>query len=292
VPAPRHVVVTGAGGFLGSRIVDHVLAAGHRVTAVTRTTPPKRLEGVDVVVCDLADGLTLDEPADAVIHAAASLAHSSEDTLARDNVAATASVVRWAIDASVRELILCSTISVYGTVSLPVLTEATEPRSVGPYGRSKAMAEELVELAAPHLRSVILRLPALLGPDATRGPWLVEAAAAMITGDPVGVSNEAAPFNAVVHVDDVAAFMRDLIGRLPSGVTTANLAAGRPLPVIDVVRLLAERLESRSTIDLVPARSSPFVVSVERAQRVLGYRPSTLEAVIERYALDVSRPQP
>ena len=128
------LAVTGGTGFVGSHLIDSALAAGHRVSALTRRQQPSRA-GVNWVEGDLGDrdALTrLVEGADAVIHVAGTLA-----TLA----AATA--------AGARRFVFVSSLA------------AREP-ALSMYGGSKARAEEIVRESG--LDWSIVRPPAVYGP--------------------------------------------------------------------------------------------------------------------------------
>ena len=92
------ILVTGATGFIGSRIVELALESGHDVRALVRTLPGKSpaKDSIEYFAGDLLDPSSLaatSEGVDAVIHAAARVRWGSSAEFHRDCVIATARVV-------------------------------------------------------------------------------------------------------------------------------------------------------------------------------------------------------
>ena len=91
------VLVTGAAGFSGSRLVDALLERGHDVIAVVRrsggslSTEGRRSARLNIVTADLTQLLTLPDQVDAIVHTAATSPGKgvSAIEIVRDNVIAT-----------------------------------------------------------------------------------------------------------------------------------------------------------------------------------------------------------
>ena len=122
------VVVTGGAGFIGSHIVDALVARGHEVTVIDSFAPavhsarPEYLnDGARYVEADLADGATLErelEGADVITHQAAivGLGAGTLDgpLFVRANGVGTAELLRAALRRRVPRLVLASSMVVYG----------------------------------------------------------------------------------------------------------------------------------------------------------------------------------
>src|SRR3546814_9431812 len=88
-------------------------------------------------------------------------------------------------------------------------------------------------LAASGLPAVAIRLPAVIGPGAARN-WPVQVVGQIRRGDTVRIYNGEAPFNNVVHVDDLAAWVAALLtaSHMAPGMIAVPVAAAGPVTEI------------------------------------------------------------
>ena len=146
-----NLAITGGTGFVGSHLLKAALAAGHRVSALTRRPQPIR-SGLSWIEGDLADRAALArlvESADAVIHVAGVLNARDRAAFEEGNVAGTLAMLAAATAHGVRRFVFVSSLA------------AREP-ALSMYGASKARAEALVESSG--LDWSIVRPPAVYGP--------------------------------------------------------------------------------------------------------------------------------
>ena len=182
----RKVLVTGATGFLGGAVCEHLRATGGwDVTATGRDAAKggrvaaERFAPADLAEPGAADALVRGH--DAVVHCAALASPwGRREAFSRANVTATAAVLDAAVRAGVRRFVHISTPSIYGEhVHRENLTE-TSPLPAHPineYARTKLAAERLVLDARDRLEIVVLRPHALIGVgDTTLLPRLLRAA--------------------------------------------------------------------------------------------------------------------
>ncbi len=155
----RRVMVTGGAGFIGSHLVDALVAAGALVTVLDDLSNGRRanLSRVAEQICFL-EGSLLDrqlvrqavEGAELVLHQAAlgSVPRSMRDpaTTVEVNVAGTAIVFGAARDAGVGRVVYASSSSVYGDSTEMPRREGVEGRPLSPYALSKMMNEQLAEV--------------------------------------------------------------------------------------------------------------------------------------------------
>lgn len=207
------ILITGAGGFLGQRIVAAALVAGHPVRAVLRDPNriPEGWDGVDCIGADLGnpeDALALTQALTgvrAVIHAAAG--QGDDAAHARNTVGATARLIEAMQTVTpMPRLVLVSSFSVYGYAALPdwaTLDELTPPEidagQRDAYTRAKLTQEGLAICAAQSggMAVRVIRPGAIYGPTRTETARLGWKKGRRLTPG----SNVPVP---AVHVDHVA----------------------------------------------------------------------------------------
>ncbi len=168
------ILVTGANGFVGSRVVSDLLYNDYNVIALVRDNAdllPKH-DKLEVIKVNLENELIFDHHPFCIIHAAgqADPSNGSISIYIYDNIVATNTIVDFALKKSVKLFIYLSSLSVYGNIVETVLTEETNRVNVSPYGLSKYFGEEILK-CNEQLVSISLRLPGILGKGST-GPWL------------------------------------------------------------------------------------------------------------------------
>lgn len=166
------VLVTGATGFIGQKLVASLVEKGHSVTALVRDARKARglPKGVRLVKGDMLDEASLKKAVagnEAVIHLAAYFDFYPRNVklLYRVNVEGTRSLLNACVGTSVRHFIYCSTTEVIGPVQHPPGKENTELRPQFDYSKSKVMAEEIVRETAGKagFKHVIVRPTGVIG---------------------------------------------------------------------------------------------------------------------------------
>lgn len=145
------LALTGATGFVGTATVDHALASGHPVRALTRREQAPR-DGVTWIAGSLDDAAALArlaEGADAVLHIAGVVNAPTPAGFITGNVDGTRRMVAAAASQGVRRFVHVSSLS------------AREP-GLSLYGKSKALAED--EVRSSGLDWTMVRPPGVYGP--------------------------------------------------------------------------------------------------------------------------------
>jgi len=290
------VLVTGAAGFSGSRLVHALLERGHDVTAVVRRssgnlfTEGRKSARLNLVTADLTQLLTLVDPVDAIVHTAATSPGKgvSATEIVRDNVIATAQLAAYALRCAARQFIFFSSLSLYGIIRQQQVDETTPICDPDVYGSTKFIGEALVrDLSGQgHCSAIMLRLPGLIGPASHRN-WLSNVVEAARLGSEIAIYNPDAPFNNAIHVADLCRFVVDLIEHGWAGSDAITLGAGGTTTVRAAVETLTRALQSTSTVRIrSDAGQSSFTISSKRAAERYGYRPSDINSMLLRFAAE------
>jgi len=170
-------IVTGGAGFIGSHLVDALVAAGDEVTVVDHLRRAKRnLDPAQAVTrADVTDVAAMTAAFEAarpqvVYHLAAQIdvRRSVEDPAhdAQVNIGGTAAVLTAAQAAGARRVVLASTAGVYGDPAALPTPEDAALAPLSPYGAGKAAAEAYLSLFSRlyGLSAVSLRMANVYGP--------------------------------------------------------------------------------------------------------------------------------
>jgi UDP-glucose 4-epimerase len=278
-------LVTGGAGFIGSHLVDALLARGATVAVVDDLSSGRREQvpdGAALHVTDVSDAPAIAEVVgreqpDVVFHLAAqidvrkSLADPARD--ARQNVVGTAAVLEAARVAGTPRVLLASTGgALYGETDVFPTPETTPVAPFSPYGASKAAAESYCGLFTRlyGLSTLALRFGNVYGPrqdpHGEAGVIAIFAGAAA-EGRPVAVYGDGSQTRDYVYVGDVVA---GFLAAADSDVTGAiNIGTGVETSVLELVRALGVEPE------FAPARTGEVARScldVSRAAELLGWR--------------------
>ena len=258
---PR-ALVTGGAGFVGSHLVDRLLANGHRVCVVDDlSTGSTRNVAADaplnrVDICDaqaLRDVVVRFKP-ELVFHAAAQTdvrrSIREPDFDARVNVLGGLNVLRAAIAGGARRIVYASSAAVYGPPARVggAVSETDPTRPMSEYGASKLAFEHYLSAYAARglIEFAALRYANVYGPrqraDGEAGVVAIFTRQ-MLAGEPVTIFGDGTKTRDYVYVGDVVeATVRAARG--PSGVV-ANVGWGREVSDLELFRAVAAATQYR-----------------------------------------------
>jgi nucleoside-diphosphate-sugar epimerase len=293
-PAGHSFLVTGGAGFIGSHIVEQLVAAGGNVRVLDAFTTGSREniahlgDNIDLIEGDLTDAGVVRaavQDVEYVLHLAALVSvPESVDNPVRNfdvNLTGTHHLLLAARDAGVRRVVFSSSCAVYGDHGAPQ-HEELPPRALSPYAAAKLSAEQLCR-SFTHvygLPTVCLRYFNVFGPRQNpRGGYaaaipqfiltVIEERQPTIYGD----GHQSRDFVYVTNVVDAnlrACGVEEAIG----GVF--NIGTGRETSLLDLVSILSEQTGQPITPMFAPSRVGDIRRSygdISRATTILGYRP-------------------
>ena len=264
------VLVTGAGGFIGARVIDRLVAGGDEVRALALPNEAIAAD-VEIARADLRADAGLVEAArgcDAVIHLAARVGDWGDELEYYDvNTEGTRRLARAAVAAGVRRLVLVSSVTIYGAhINRRACDEDVEPVDpASAYSRSKVAAERVARAFAGELEIVIARPGNVWGAGSplwveTLGAELRRGRAFLIDGGRGDAS--------LAHVDNVAGGLVRMARVAGAAGRAYNLNDGAGVTWETYLTDLAARFDAAA-----PARSIPFPVAAAIARAMeLGAR--------------------
>jgi nucleoside-diphosphate-sugar epimerase len=295
-----HLLVTGAAGFIASRTVDLLLAAGHRVTGLDSLNDAydvrlkhwrlERLQGrpgfdfqkVDITRLPELTPLFAGQPAfDAVINLAAraGVRQSVENPWIyfETNLTGTLNLLELCRQHGVPKFVLSSTSSLYGAHNpMPYREDADTSRPLSPYAASKKAAEALCYTYhyLYGLDVTVLRYFTVYGPAGRPDMSLFRFVQKVSEGRPITLYGDGSQTRDFTFVDDIA---RGTIAALrPVGYDTINLGSDKPVVLMDAIRLVERLVGEPAIIESRPAHPADVMATwadVSRAGQILGWEP-------------------
>ena len=284
----RPVLVTGASGLCGTHVLRRLARTDCDLAAIYRHAPTgEPATGAPrIIESDLRAPENLPPRLRAVVHAAAHLGvpGASSSAIAADNVEATRHLIEHAISAGADKFIFFSAMSIYGKVTASTVNEGTEIRNPDAYGASKLLGEQMLAECSRQLPSVSLRLPSIVASDARYG-WITGLVAKLMAHERITFINPETPFNNLVHADDLADFVVNLIEQPFEGAQVVTLGAAEPMKIGDVVTHLKQRLSSKSDVQAKIQPGTPaFTIDSSLASRRFGWKPARVIDILDRLA--------
>ncbi|MFK7962065.1 MAG: NAD-dependent epimerase/dehydratase family protein [Phycisphaerales bacterium] len=295
--AGRRVVVTGGAGFIGSHLVDALVAFGAHVVAFDDLSNGSRdnltgacAAGATLVVGDLRDDAALRETiagSHVVFHQAAiaSVPRSVEEPVAYVDVNAggTMAALDAARDGGVRTFVYAGSSSFYGDRPGFPRRESMAPDIRSPYAAAKGAGEFSVRAYAQcfDFDAVTLRYFNIFGPrqrpDSPYAAVIPRFATAMLRGEPIRVFGDGKQTRDFTYVDNAvhANLLAGAGERFLRG-ETVNVAAGAPRTVLDLVARLEALIGVPAKIEHAEARRGEVrdsAACIDAARELLNYEP-------------------
>jgi cupin fold WbuC family metalloprotein len=289
------VLLTGASGYCGGRILDRLASHGHRIAAVIRPgtirsdrdgATAENIENVNIIQTDLGSPTGLPRQVKTIVHTAAkSLGPGvTNQDIAADNVEVTRRLIDYARRSGVEKIIFLSSISIYGDVAGSLIDDATPIINPNPYAASKLLCEQMLAECADEISSLSLRLPGVIGPG-SKANWLSSVLGQLKAGKPVHFTNPETDFNNAIHLDELAEFVNELVDIPLEGANVINLASEGYISVGEVVELLHQECGSTSELVGVDAPNAPnFTIDIGTASEKMGWTPSNIRDLLIRFA--------
>src|SRR5512133_420057 len=286
-------LITGAAGFLGSALANHLAREGHQVRGLDdlSTGDPQALSpDVHFTRGDVSDRpklWTLLQEVDVVYHLAARVSVQESVLYPRDynlvNVGGTVALMEAMRDVGVRRVVLASSGAVYGDLGDSTLIETANPNPRSPYAVSKLAAEYYVRTIGGlwGIETVSLRVFNAYGPGqhlpASHPPVMPHYLRQALRGSTLVMHGDGSQTRDYVYVDDVVSAMISAATAPGINHLVINSGSGRETSVRDVVRIIME-VTGVNAETIINPRNDPGVsrmcASLALAREKLGYQPN------------------
>jgi dTDP-glucose 4,6-dehydratase len=296
----KMILVTGADGFIGSHLVEHLVRAGYPVRAfvyynafdsrgwLDHVAAPVR-DGLDVYSGDIRDPHCVRQAmqgCEVVMHLAALIgipySYHAPDSYVDTNVRGTLNVLQAARELDVMRVIQTSTSEVYGTAQSVPIAEDHRLHPQSPYAATKVAADQLALSFHASFGTPVV----VLRPFNTYGPR--QSTRAVIPTVITQIAGKAKRVKlGALHPTRDFCFVRDTVRAFAAAASAENavgevinVSSGEEISIGDTARLIAGIMKVEIEIEAEGARVRPGPSEVERlcganakARRVLGWQP-------------------
>ena len=294
-------LVTGAAGFIASRVAELLLDAGHTVVGFDNLNDAYdvRMKHRRLARLEGRHGFTF-ERVDIVDRAAVTAAWEARGPFAAViNLAARAGVRQSVVDPwvyvdtnatgtlnlldlcrrdGVGKFVLASTSSLYGAHNpLPYSEETDTDRPLSPYAASKKAAEALCHTYhyLHALDVTIFRYFTVYGPAGRPDMSLFRFCQWISEGRPVQVYGDGSQSRDFTYVDDIA--RGTILGLAPLGYEVINLGGDQPARLDRVITLLEQEIGGRADLEFGPVAAADVPATwadIGKARRLLSWEPA------------------
>jgi nucleoside-diphosphate-sugar epimerase len=229
------------------------------------------------IECDLSKEVPNVE-ADIVIHMAARNPKDNNtfNDYFKDNIVVTENIIKYSRQHAVKKIISAGSVSSFGNVK-DILTEVSPRNDLNDYGLTKYVSERLI--ANSGIPSRILVFPGVIG-EGCNGNWLINTAYRLKENQDVVYYNPDGYFNSIIDIEDICWFIEKLIEKCFIDTDTYLLCACDGMMTKEVIQLLKEGLNSKSTINCVENKKG-FYIDGENGNQA-GFRSKSLKEIIEK----------
>lgn len=292
-------LVTGAAGFIGSHLTEHLVDEGWDILAVDCLSPyydvaqkranvaeMERTTAIDVRLDDLrtTDVRALLDGVDVIFHQAGQpgvrASWKEFDSYVEQNITVTRRLLEAARAVSMTRFVFASSSSVYGNALSYPTREDTLPRPQSPYGVTKLAAEHLCGVYARNwgVPTVSLRYFTVFGPRQRPDMAMHRLVDAALTGARFPMFGDGRQVRDFTYVGDIVAANIAAATTDVAPGTVINVAGGCATTLADVIRTV-ERLTGRA-VELERRAPQPGDVhrtggAVDVAKKVLGWTAKT-----------------
>lgn len=296
----RHILVTGAAGFIGSHLTERLLARGDSVTgidsfndyydpAIKRRNLAGALQNphfalLEGDICDEAfvRGAFQGTRPDVVVHLAAraGVRPSLQDPnlYHRVNVIGTQHILDACRAWTPSHCVIASSSSVYGGLTTVPFTEAMEiSKPISPYAATKRM-NELMGHVYHHvygLRFTFLRFFTVYGPRQRPDMAIHKFTRLIESGEPIAMYGDGTTRRDYTYIDDIIDGVMRAVDT-PFDYEIFNLGESHTTSLSELVALLGEACGKTPVIDRQPLQPGDVAITyadIEKARRLLGYNP-------------------
>lgn len=294
-------LITGVAGFLGSRLANDLLSAGHKVIGIGRSEKLERLTeillnenftylkgSISVQLLSQLEGITFS----GIFHLASQQPSSSQvdyQTYYQSNVETTRILIEFFKHRTLDFFIYASTVSVFGKKRDNVIDENSIPEPTNYYSLTKYMSENILRIESEKLKCkvIVIRFQSIFGKD--DGYGIVHTFYTKLKkNEDVELFSKGMISRNLIHIDDAVQIMLKCAEKYSTmeNFELFNAASIKSVKTYDIASLIKKIILSNSNIicsDKKYIFDWDVFVNISKAKAKLDFLPASMEDRICQY---------
>jgi len=281
----KNILLTGSSGFIGKNLLRNLVSSNFFVYAIGRKKPNFRHINFKFIKYDLKKKIILKKirKIQCIIHTAAISPENkiTERKMFKYNFLTTKNIIDYAKKNKILKFIFLSSISIYGKIDVPTLSENTRIKNPTAYGLSKLKNEEYIKKS--NLSSISIRLPGVVGKLSKRNllTRILKSKKKIINA-----YNKNKLFNNVIHVDNLSNFIIELCNKkFKRGNVPVLVSSTKPIHFKKVMNILAKKKK----IKYIKKLKNSFVINNNLAIKKFKFKPWSTIYSLKKFVMENSK---
>lgn len=265
----RYFLITGVNSIIGQSIADKLLRSNYKIWGTFNKKLPKlKNRSLKLIQFNLEKNIKFSNKIYGFIHVSSMTPNSFNEKKDYDkvNLNGFKNLLKNKYISKSKLIILISTMSVYGKITVPTIKESDKKSKLDNYGKSKLKMEEYLKKFSKreNIRYVILRLPGVVGGGTKNNlNFLSRLMTKLHNNKKVNIENEYDYFNNLIHIKTLSSIILDIIlNKKIKG--EFNLGSKKPLRIIDILKFLIKKINSKSKFQLNKSSKSSFKIDIRK----------------------------
>ena len=265
----KKFLITSANSMIGQNVSKKLLNSKFKIWGTfNKKTPKIKHKNLKLIKFNLEKGIKFSEKIYGLIHVSSMTPNSfkKRKNYNQINFKGFKELLKNKFISKSNLIILISTMSIYGKINLPSVTENYKKIKLDSYGKSKLKMEEYLKKFSKkkNIRYVILRLPGVLGGGKKNNlNFLSRLMNQLHKNNKVVIQNENEYFNNLINVKTLSNVILDIIlNKKIKG--EFNLGSTQPLKLIEIVKFLKKKMNSKSKLKILKSTNKSFNININK----------------------------
>ena len=263
------ILITGTGTLLGKTIAKK-LATKYSILATYNKSYPNdlnKIKNIKIIKIDLKNQINLTEKFDVLVHCASLVPALNPTKKMYDqvNYHGFKKLISLCNKMNCHNIVLISTMSVYGKINSKTITEKTNFKNPDEYGNTKIKMEKILKKFCndKNKKGLILRLPGIIGPK-SKNNFLSFALNHIKKKKFIQINNPNLKFNNIAHVDSVSNVIYYYINNKDMKLKIFNMCTLRPILFKNIFKIIFKELNLKEKIYYSKSNNKGFNIIINK----------------------------